>query len=98
MGGTGGGTVIEVPDHVLVQRLSDDESVFLNLATEEYFGLDAVGTAMWDALVGSGTVDAALVRLEERFDVDSEVLARDLETLVAKLTERGLLRLGTDPS
>jgi len=34
---------VAVPSHVLV-RFLDGESVFLNLETERYFGLDETGT------------------------------------------------------
>ena len=87
-------TVVEVPSDVLVQRLSDDESVFLNLATEQYFGLDSSGTAMWDALTTTGSVDKALAHLLAVFDVDEEVLRSDFDALISQLTRRGLLRIG----
>ncbi len=87
-------TAVEVPSDVLVQRLSDDESVFLNLATEQYFGLDASGTAMWDALTTTGSVDGALAHLLDVFDVDEEVLRNDFDALISQLTRRGLLRIG----
>ena len=84
---------ISVPSDVLVQRLPDDESVFLNLATEEYFGLDPTGTAMWTALTETGTVAGALERLVEEFDADRAVLSRDLAALVEKLVGRGLIEV-----
>lgn len=87
---------VSVPDDVLVQRLADDESVFLNLATEEYFGLDPNGTAMWDALTRSGSTDLALAQLLDRFDIDAETLRRDLDAFVQQLAAKGLLRVGDD--
>ena len=87
--------VAQAPD-VLVQHLVDDESVFLNLATEEYYGLDAVGTQMWSALVETGRTDLAFDRLIATFDIDAETLNRDLEEFVQRLTERGLLLVGDD--
>ena len=87
--------VSQAPD-VLVQRLMDEELVFLNLETEEYHGLDAVGTQMWDALVETGRTDLARKRLLETFDIDGETLTRDLEALVNQLSERGLLLVGDD--
>ena len=86
-----------VPEDVLMQRLPDDESVFLNLATEQYYGLDPTGTAMWAALTETGSVDAALDRLVEEFDVDREVLRRDLDALVERLVGRGLIELQDGP-
>jgi hypothetical protein len=90
--------VVEVPDEVLVQRLPDDESVFLNLATEEYYGLDASGTAMWDALTETGRTELAFDRLLSEFDIDAETLGRDLDAFVRQLAGSGLLRLREDPS
>jgi hypothetical protein len=87
---------VAVPDEVLHQRLPGDELVFLNLQTEEYFGLDATATAMWAALTETGDVEAAFARLREEFDVDEETLRRDLEALLARLLARGLVRLGDD--
>jgi hypothetical protein len=87
-------TKVSVPDDVLVQRLPDADSVFLNLATEEYYGLDATGTAMWTALTETGDVGRALDRLRGEFDADQEVLRHDLDALVRRLVDRGLLRCG----
>lgn len=86
-----------VPDDVLMQRLPDDESVFLNLATEQYYGLDPTGTAMWAALTETGSVEAALDRLLGEFDVDREVLSRDLDALVERLVGRGLIEFEDTP-
>jgi hypothetical protein len=87
---------VTVPEDVLVQRLPDDESVFLNLATEQYYGLDPTGTAMWAALTETGSVAAALERLAGEFDVDREVLSRDLDALVERLVGRGLIVVTDD--
>ena len=87
--------VARAPD-VLVERLMDDESVFLNLATEEYYGLDAVGTQMWSALIETGRTDLALQLLITTFHTDVETIERDLAELVRRLAERGLLLVGDD--
>jgi hypothetical protein len=89
---------VTAPEDVLVQRLPDDELVLLDLATEEYYGLDATGTVMWDVLTETGHLDVAYTRLQDRFDVDPGVLRRDLDTFVSRLADRGLLRLGRHPA
>jgi len=48
---------VAVPSHVLV-RVLDGESVFLNLETERYFGLDETGTRMWQLLTSLPSIDA----------------------------------------
>ena len=82
---------ITAPSQVLIQELPDQETIFLNLTTEEYFGLNSVGTAMYHALVDCGNFEAACRRLESEFDVASERLRRDLHGLMTTLVARGLL-------
>src|SRR5436190_22595129 len=49
--------ITATPD-TLVNQVSG-ESVLLNLGSEMYFGLDEVGTSMWQALTSSGTIQQA---------------------------------------
>lgn len=76
---------VSLSSDVLVQQLPDGEAIFLNLATEEYFGLDPVGTAMYTALVELPTVQEAYGRILAEFAVDRDVLRHDLLALIDKL-------------
>ncbi len=84
------GDRVRAPDGVLVREL-DEEAVILNLDTETYHGLDGVGTRMWAVLTSSPTIAAALAVLEGEYDVDPEVLRRDVLNLVATLAEHRLV-------
>lgn len=81
---------VSKPEHVVMREL-DGEAVLLNLETETYFGLDEVGTRIWDELMASGSVEEALQALEKEFDVEPSRLRRDVDRLVSELTESGLL-------
>ncbi|MCC7040826.1 MAG: PqqD family protein [Burkholderiales bacterium] len=81
---------ITIPDTVLSTEL-DDEGVLLNLETGEYFGLDDVGLDFWKALAAHGEVGAARGALLARYDVAEDVLARDLDALIATLAKRKLV-------
>lgn len=83
---------VSVPPHVLMQEMPDGDSVFINLETEQYFGLNPVGTRMWSRLIESETVAAAYETLREEYDVDPATLREDLETLLENLLAQGLLR------
>jgi hypothetical protein len=85
---------VVVPDDVLVREL-DGESVLLNLATDSYFGLDAVGTDMWRALVGSASIQEAYELMLAEYEVVPETLLRDLAELVEKLQEHGLVEMSS---
>lgn len=80
-----------VPSHVLMQELPNQGMIFLNLRTEEYFGLDAVGTRMYEAVVSTGSVAAARDQLLTEYEVEAATLETDIRDFVAVLIERGLL-------
>ena len=80
------------PAHVLV-RFLDQESVLLNLETEQYFGLDETGTRMWQLVTVSPNIDAAYEELLAEFDVEPELLRSNLTELLGQLVENGLLQV-----
>lgn len=79
-----------MPPHVLLQQVGE-ESVLLNLEKESYFGLDPVGTRMWQALTKAATVEDAYQELLAGYEVDADRLRQDLAGLIEKLVENGLL-------
>ncbi|PWT95241.1 MAG: PqqD family protein [Blastocatellia bacterium] len=81
---------VVVPDGVLISQLQQ-ESVILNLESEAYFGLDDVGTRFLTVLTSSDSIAAAYEKLRAEYDVDAEVLRRDILDLVDKLIDQGLL-------
>ena len=84
---------ISVPADVLVQEL-EGESVLLNLRSERYFGLDEVGTRMWAVLSKSESIQQAYDTLLAEYEVEPDVLRRDLLNLIDKLIEHGLVEIG----
>lgn len=83
---------VVVPADVLVREL-DGESVILNLKSERYFGLDEVGTRIWAALSMSESIQSAYEMLLSEYDVDGEQLRRDMQDLVEKMVEHGLVEI-----
>ncbi len=80
------------PAHVLV-RFLDQEAVLLNLETEQYFGLDEIGTRMWQLVTASPSIDAAYQELLAEFDVEAEMLHSNLTELLTRLVDSGLLEV-----
>lgn len=83
---------VVVPDTVLFREL-DGESVLLNLKTESYLGLDAVGTRMWALFSTLPSIQAACDTLLSEYDVAPEVLRRDVEAILNQMIEHGLVEL-----
>ena len=77
------------PD-VLFREL-EGESVLLDLATEQYYVLDDVGTRMWQLLAQHGEIDAVVRQLMDEYDAPEDRLRGDVDSLVADLVEAGLV-------
>jgi len=75
-------------------RLVGEEAVLLNLETELYLGLDAVGTRMWTVLTESPSIQAAYDVLREEYDVDPERLIADVAGFLGKLEDEQLVEIG----
>jgi hypothetical protein len=78
---------------VLCKALGD-EAVLLDLETETYFGLNAVGSRFWNLLTTAPTIRDALAAIQEEYDVAPDELERDMSALIEDLVSRGLLRMG----
>jgi hypothetical protein len=83
---------IRIPDGV-VCRVVDGEAVILNLDSGIYFGLDSVGTRMWELLAEHGSTESAITPLLAAYDVEEKQLREDLDALARKLAEHGLVTI-----
>ena len=81
-----------VPEHVMFREL-EGESVLLNIETETYFGLDDVGTRMWNALEAADSIQIAYQALLDEYDVDPETLKQDMVDIIARLRGKGLIEI-----
>ena len=75
---------------VLVQEL-DGEAVLLNLDSERYFGLDDVGTRVWQHLLELGRLDRVCEEMQKEYDVDESNLRADVLQLVEELIDAGIV-------
>ncbi|MDQ7047839.1 MAG: PqqD family protein [Sulfurovum sp.] len=71
----------------------DGEMVLLDMESENYFGLDEVGTSIWQAMQEKETLKEVLDLLLEQYDVESDILEKDLAIFVDKLIESGLVKV-----
>jgi hypothetical protein len=71
----------------------DDEAVLLNVDAGIYFGINAIGTEIWNAL-GRGDSESAIVdHLAEEYDVEPGQLRTDVAEFLSALESRGLIRV-----
>ena len=85
----------KISNEVLSQEVNG-ETVLLDLEGESYFGLNEVGTRIWQLLKSEQTVGDALSTLADEYNVSREQLESDVSELLDKLTEAGLVSLQSD--
>ena len=83
---------VEFPDTVFAQEV-DGEMVLLDMVSENYFGLDAVASDIWQLLQEDKTLQESHDALLEMYDVSADQLRSDLESFVNKLVESKLASL-----
>jgi hypothetical protein len=70
----------------------DGEAILLNIDTGLYFGLDPVGTTIWNALTGGATAEEIAAQVAEQFDAPLDQILADVREFLALLSEKGLVR------
>lgn len=81
---------MKIADGVIWKQVGD-ELVLLDYERGIYFGLDAVGARIWQLIDEQQTEATIVDQLLDEFDVTREVVAGDVDRLVAELAERGLI-------
>jgi len=83
-----------ISSEVLSQEVNG-ETVLLDLEGECYFGLNEVGTRIWQLLQGKIRMGETLDTLSDEYDVSREQLESDVGALLDKLTKAGLVTLAS---
>ena len=86
--------LISIPEDIYTQEI-DEETILLDTQGGRYFGLDPVGTRMWQLLRKHGALRPVYETLLTEYDVAPERLEADLLDLVTKLIEKGLANIQT---
>jgi hypothetical protein len=76
----------------VVFRELDGEAVLLDLGTGTYFGLNGVGTRIWQ-LIDHGHEPADIINvLAAEYDAATPTIAADVERLIGELKARRLIK------
>ena len=81
---------VNTRDNVVFQQLQE-EAVLLNLDSGLYFGLDPVGTRIWNLLAEGQSLRQIVSTLIAEYEVDHEQCQSDLLKLLKDLEAQGLV-------
>ena len=84
-------TVVATSDHVFGDL--DGEAVILHLGSGVYYGLNSVGTRVWNLI--QSPISASDIRdvLLSEFEVEAGVCEKELIALLNDLSDRGLIKM-----
>jgi hypothetical protein len=83
-------SILRHSDDVLFQQVGG-EAVLLDLASEQYFGLDMVGTRIWELIDGRASLGTIHSTLCSEYDAPADRIRADLQVLAQRLLEAGLV-------
>ena len=86
---------VKIPPDVLFQ-IVNGETVLLNLKNEKYFGLDEVGTRVWQLLNDECDLQKVFEIMLDEYDVDADQLEHDINKLVRELVAAELIEIQAD--
>ncbi|HUA35245.1 MAG TPA: PqqD family protein [Candidatus Binataceae bacterium] len=76
----------------------EGEAAILNLKEGFYYGLDEVGSAVWQMLAEPRRVSEIRDELLDLYEVDADKCGADLIRLLGELSTRGLIQVVDDAS
>ncbi|MFK5976276.1 MAG: PqqD family protein [Sulfurovum sp.] len=71
----------------------DDEMVILDTITQNYFGLDSMGSVMWQTIEQKRVLKDILAKLLDEYEVEPDRLQTDLFIFIERLVESQLLEI-----
>jgi len=76
---------------MVIHEIIDGEAIIADLSRGLYYSLDAVGSKVWDALVGGATVSVIIEAFASHFSAGREEVAAGITRLVERLAEEQLI-------
>ena len=84
-------TVVATSEQVSTRL--EDETVLLELKKGTYYGLNAVGTLIWEMVQQPQSIEALYCAVVERYDVEPETCKRDVLRLIEEMQVAGLVEI-----
>ncbi len=81
---------VRIPQEVLARKVGG-ETVMLDLASGTYFGLDPIGTRIWELFGQGKTLAEVCDVMTSEYEVSHDDIKRDVLSLVEELSNRGLI-------
>jgi hypothetical protein len=75
----------------IIDSQIDDETVMMDVEKGAYYGLNNIGSAIWDALEEPKTISNLIDVLTKKYEVSSEECEKDITPFIEQMTKAELL-------
>lgn len=89
---------MKITDKTLIKRKADivfskmdNEVVMLSIEKGEYYGLDEIGTRIWEVIEHEISFLSLIDLLKDEFDVAEDICKKDTMSFLAELNKKNLL-------
>lgn len=83
-------TKVTIPDTLFLQSV-DDDTILLDINTQEYFSLNKVGTTIWDIMSKVNNLKEVKKEILKMYEVDEKQVESDILSFVEALDEKKLI-------
>lgn len=90
-------TIVRRSDDLLVSNV-DSETILLSLEQNNFYGMNEVGTRIWDLLESPQSVSALCERLDDEFNVSVDKCQEEVIKFIKSLTADKLVIMEDDAS
>ncbi|HWR39186.1 MAG TPA: lasso peptide biosynthesis PqqD family chaperone [Patescibacteria group bacterium] len=77
----------------LIAADMDGEKVMMDIESGKYFGLDPIGSCIWNMMETKCSLRDMVAQLQQEFDVDEQTCTKDVINFLTALYGRGLIEL-----
>jgi PqqD family protein of HPr-rel-A system len=91
-------STIVCQDPAPLKATVDDEVMLMNTESGFYYGLNSVGSRIWERIAQPATVQEICATLLDEFDISPEQCQKECLHFLGMLLERGLIRIDNAPA
>ncbi len=86
---------VHIPENIHFSKV-DGESVLLNTENGVFYGLDEIGTRIWELIAKYQETDSVIQQMLKEYEVKEQKLKEDVDSLLDSLIKKGLIEKSED--
>lgn len=84
-------TVVATENQISTEM--DDEEIILHLDSDRYYGLNDVGTLIWNLVQEERTVAEIRIEIVDEYEVEPQRCEEDIDAFLTELAEQDLIEI-----